>query len=147
MEHLKKLVGVQLGPSAWFTIDQARINLFADATNDHQFIHVDAEKAKAGAFGTTIAHGFLTLSLLPSLTAGLLALDGVEMGVNYGSDKVRFLTPVKVNQRVRAIAKLVSVEEKRPGQWLLKQEITVEIEGEQKPALIAETLMLVFLRS
>ena len=101
--------------------------------------------AKMTPFGTTIAHGFLTLSLIPGLTAGLVPLpSGVKMGINYGLDKARFLTPVKVNSRVRARVKVLSAEEKRPGQWLMKQEVAIEIEGESRPALIAETLAMLF---
>lgn len=138
-------IGKEFGPSAWLVIDQDRINQFADATNDHQFIHIDSELAKMTPFGGTIAHGYLTLSLIPFLTAGLLpTMDHVKMGVNYGLNKVRFLTPVKVNSKIRAQTKLLSLEEKRPGQWLLTLEVTIEIEGEDKPAVIAETLALMF---
>jgi acyl dehydratase len=139
-EDLLAKVGQEIGVSEWMTVDQAMIDKFADATGDHQFIHVDPEKAKMTPFGTTIAHGFLTLSLLPMLSAkaDLPRLDGIKMGVNYGSDKLRFLAPVKSGKRVRARFKLLSIEEKRPGQWQQMQEATVEIEGEDKPALICE---------
>ena len=139
--------GQELGVSEWFRIDQDRINAFADATLDHQFIHVDPEKAKATPFGTTIAHGYLTVSLLPYLQStidGFITPKGTKMGMNYGFDKLRFMAPVKVDQRIRARAKLLEVTEKKPGQWLLKLEYTVEIEGEEKPALVAEWLLLYF---
>lgn len=144
---LKGFVGTELGASEWFTIDQPRINAFADATLDHQFIHVDEQAAKATPFGGTIAHGYLTLSLLPHLQTtidGFLIPNGLKMGMNYGFDKLRFMAPVKVNQRVRARARLLEVDERRPGQWLLKFEFTVDIEGENKPALIAQWLILYF---
>lgn len=145
MESLQSLVGKEFGPSQWLEIDQARINAFADATGDHQFIHVNPELAQKTPFGTTIAHGFLTLSLIPGLVSGLVPIPaGVKMGVNYGSDKVRFLTPVKVNSRVRALVKVLSVEERHASQMLLKQEVTIEIEGETKPALVAVSLGLLF---
>ncbi len=145
-EEFKGLVGKNTGTSDWMVVDQDMINTFAEATGDHQFIHVDPERAKATPFGTTIAHGFLTLSLLPVLSAkaDLPRLDNVKMGVNYGSDKLRFLTPVKSGSRVRAHFKLLSLEEKRPGQWQQKQETTVEIEGEDKPALITEWITQFF---
>ncbi len=147
-DRLKDYVGKDVGCSEWFLIDQDRINRFADVTEDHQFIHVDIERAKAGPFGDTIAHGFLTLSLLSHLTedCGLMP-ENTVMGVNYGCDKVRFLQPVKVDQRVRARVKPVSVIERQPGQFLIKSEITVEIEGEDKPALVAEWLALLFTES
>ena len=143
--QLEEYIGKDLGCSDWFLIDQDRINRFADVTEDHQFIHVDVEKAKAGPFGDTIAHGFLTLSLLTHLTddCGLMP-ENTVMGVNYGCDKVRFLQPVKVNQKVRARVMPVSVIERHPGQFLIKSEITIEIEGEERPALIAEWLALLF---
>ncbi len=146
LEMLQSHIGKVLGPSAWFTVDQARINAFADATGDHQFIHVDPEQAKLSPFGGTIAHGYLSLSLLPFLQKDIsIRPEGVKMGVNYGLDKVRFLTPVKSGGRVRLTNKLLSVEEKRPGQFLMKSEVTMEVEGADKPALIAETLGLVYI--
>ncbi|MDX1804179.1 MAG: MaoC family dehydratase [Alcanivorax sp.] len=144
---LSDYVGQELGASDWFQVDQARINAFADATLDHQFIHVDPEKAKATPFGTTIAHGYLTLSLLPYLQAsidGFLMPSGMKMAMNYGFDKLRFMAPVRVDKRVRARATLLEVSEKKPGQWLLKFQFTVDIEGEEKPALIAEWLLMYF---
>ena len=143
--ELPSLVGSELGVSDWLLIEQDRVNAFADATLDHQFIHVDPEKAALTPFGGTIAHGFLTLSLLPHfLEAASIPVEGTLMAINYGTDKVRFLQPVKVGQRVRARSELASVDEKRPGQWLLKQNVTVEIEGEEKPAMVAEFLMMYF---
>jgi acyl dehydratase len=140
---LPTLVGQEHGPSSWFDITQDRVNLFADATNDHQFIHVDEAQAAQTPFGGTIAHGFLTLSLIPFLTAEIApAFEGLVMGINYGTDKVRFLQPVRVGSRVRARQKYLEVTEKNPGQWLIKSRVTVEIEGQAKPALVAETLAI-----
>ena len=134
-------IGEALGHSDWLQIDQERIDSFAESTDDFQFIHVDENAAAKTPFGGTIAHGFLTLSLLTSLCADLmLKIDGTVMTLNYGFDKVRFLSPVKVGSRVRAHAKLVESVEKNPGQILAKHEITIEIEGEDKPALVAEWL-------
>ena len=127
--------------SRWVEIDQSRINAFADATEDWQFIHVDPEAAKATPFGGTIAHGFLTLSLMSAMTYDANPpLEGVVMGVNYGFDKLRFLAPVAAGSRVRGRFKLMSAEDKGGGRWLIKHEVTVEIEGAEKPALIAEWL-------
>ena len=143
--ELKNYIGKDLGRSEWITIEQDRIDQFAECTGDHQFIHVDPEKAKLTPFGTTIAHGFLSLSLIPSLCAGLQILpQGMKMGINYGLDSVRFIQPVKVGSRVRAQLTLVDVTEKNPGQWLTKGKVTLEIEGVDKPAYIAETLSLCF---
>ena len=145
IETLQEHIGKTLGPGEWFPVDQKRINEFAEATGDHQFIHVDQEAAKNGPFGGTIAHGYLTLSLLPVLQEGVsIKVEGAKMGVNYGLDKVRFLTPVKEGKRVRLSSTLVSVEEKHPGQFLMKSKAVIEIEGEEKPAMIAETLGLIF---
>lgn len=130
-------------PTAWFTVTQEQIDEFAECTHDSQFIHVDPEKAKDTPFGTTIAHGFLSLSMLSYFAADFsLMIDGYYMGVNYGFDKVRFIAPVKVNSRIRANAKILEIAEKKPGQYMVKTEVTVEIEGEDKPALIAEWLGL-----
>lgn len=140
-------VGKDLGVSEWFQVDQARINAFADATLDHQFIHVNPELAKATPFGGTIAHGYLTVSLLPYLQSSMpdmILPQGLKMGMNYGFDKLRFMAPVKTGKRVRARAKLLAADEKKPGQWLLKFEYTIEIEGEDKPALVAEWLLMYF---
>lgn len=140
---LHALIGTETGVSSWIEIDQARIDAFADVTNDHQFIHVNPELAKQTPFGTTIAHGFLTLSLASGMSyEALPALEGVVMGVNYGFDKLRFLAPVPVNSKVRGRFKLLSVEDKGAGRWLVKHELTVEIEGGDKPALIAEWLAM-----
>ncbi len=138
-----KLVGRELEPSPWLEITQERVNQFADATNDQQFIHVDLEKAKQTPFGGTIAHGFLSLSLLSYLNAqnGIVP-EGLVMGINYGSDKVRFLAPVSVGKRIRSRQKILEVTEKKPGQWLIKTDVSVEIEGEETPALIAEILSM-----
>jgi len=143
--ELSQYVGKELGRSEWLKIDQQRINLFAEATGDFQFIHVDPEKAAKTPFGGTIAHGFLTLSLIPKLIEDILVLpEGLKMVVNYGLDSVRFIQPVKVNSQVRLKVDLAEVVEKKPGQWLLKAVATLEIEGEEKPAYIAESLSLCF---
>ena len=143
--ELSQYVGKELGRSAWLKIDQQRINLFAEATGDFQFIHVDPEKAAKTPFGSTIAHGFLTLSLIPKLIEDILVLpEGLKMVVNYGLDSVRFIQPVKVDSQVRLKVALAEVTEKKPGQWLLKAIATLEIEGEEKPAYIAESLSLCF---
>jgi acyl dehydratase len=146
LDELKANVGTVIGTSDWILVDQDMINRFADATGDHQFIHIDVEKAKLTPFGQTIAHGFLTLSLLPlmSASANLPRPENIKMGVNYGSDKLRFLAPVKSGKRVRGVFKLASFEEKRPGQIQQMQEVTVEIEGEDKPALICEWISQTF---
>ncbi|MBV4496871.1 MaoC family dehydratase [Pseudomonas sp. SWRI12] len=142
---LKDYVGKELGRSDWLTIDQDRINLFAEATGDFQFIHVDPVKAAQTPFGSTIAHGFLSLSLMPKLMEDILILpEGVKMVVNYGLDSVRFIQPVKVDSKVRLKVDLVDATEKKPGQWLLKATATLEIEGSEKPAYIAEPLSLCF---
>lgn len=145
VEKLNDYIGKEIGHSDWFLVDQERINQFADVTIDHQFIHIDEEKSKKGPFGSTIAHGFLTLSLLTHLTDTCrLIPEGTVMGINYGFDKVRFINPVKVNSRIRATVKPLSAVERSPGQWLLKSEVNVEIENEEKPALVSEWLSLVF---
>ena len=146
-EEMKTLVGSTVGVSDWLTVDQPMIDKFAEATGDHQFIHVDVEKAKLTPFGGTIAHGFLSLSLMPALTrmTDMPRLDGVKMGVNYGGNKTRFLSPVRSGKRVRGHFKLLEIEEKRPGQWQQTIEYTLEIEGEDKPALIAEWISQFFL--
>ena len=143
VEELMGRIGEETGVSDWLEIDQERINAFADATMDHQFIHVDPEAASQTPFGTTIAHGFLTLSLTtPMLMEAMVAPDRMVMVVNYGTDKVRFIEPVKVESRIRGRTRLVDVTEKGPGRWLVKNEITVEIEGVDRPALIVEALTL-----
>ena len=145
-QELAAKTGEMIGVSDWFAVTQERINMFADATGDHQFIHIDEEKAKHTPFGGTIAHGFLTLSLLPvlgAMTEGA-RVDGIKMGVNYGGNKTRFISPVRAGKRVRAHTKLLELVEKRPGQWQQTNEITIEIEGEDKPALICEWITLFF---
>jgi acyl dehydratase len=140
-ETLQTLIGREVGVSKWFDISQARIDAFAECTEDRQFIHVDAEAARSTPFGGTIAHGFLTLSLASAMSYDAVApLDGVVMGVNYGFDRLRFLTPVRAGSRIRGRFKLLSAEDKGAGRWLLKHELTVEIEGAEKPALIADWL-------
>ncbi|TKD51756.1 MaoC family dehydratase [Sphingomonas baiyangensis] len=136
----------QTRDSDWVTVDQAMIDAFAEATGDRQFIHIDPERAAATPFGGTIAHGFLTLSLMPMLAARTEGLDiaDVRMGVNYGGNRVRFLAPVRSGKRVRGHFKLLELAEKRPGQWQQTTEFTVEIEGEEKPALIAEWISQIF---
>ena len=142
---IKNYIGKELGRSEWLTIDQERINQFAECTGDHQFIHVDPEKAKLTPFGSTIAHGFLSLSLVPMLMEKIMIMpEGLKMAVNYGLDSVRFIQPVKVNSKVRLKVDLGEVTEKKPGQWLLKATATLEIEGSDKPAYIAEPLSLCF---
>jgi acyl dehydratase len=143
IDELKSRVGEETGKSDWFAIDQERINTFADATMDHQWIHVDPDSAAKGPFGATIAHGFLTQSLLSYLTLeSMLLPDGAVMYINYGSNKIRFLNPVKVDSRIRAVCTLTDVNEKAPGQILITNGVTVEIEGEERPALVAELLTL-----
>ena len=146
-DELFALKGQMIGSSDWKLIDQDRVNKFAEATGDFQFIHVDPEKAKLTPFGGPIAHGFLSLSLLPVLSAeaDLPRLDGVKMGVNYGGNKTRFIAPVKVGKRVRGHFKMLDIEEKRPGQFQQVMEFTLEIEGEDKPALMAEWITQFFL--
>lgn len=141
-EKLVDYIGKEIGSSEWFEVDQDRINLFADATLDHQFIHVDPEKATP-LFGSTIAHGFLSLSLLPHLTSqAVLAPENLKMVFNYGLDKVRFINPVNVGTKVRTHSKCLSVEDKGDGRYLMKTEVVMEIEGADKPAYIAETLSM-----
>ena len=146
-ENLPQIVGQEIEPSSWLEITQERVNQFADATNDHQFIHVDPEKAAKTPFGGPIAHGFLTLSLISHL-AGEKAIrpENVAMGINYGSDKVRYLQPVRVGERIRVHQKVLEVNQKTKRQWLVKTEMTIEIENVEKPALIAEILSLFVVR-
>jgi acyl dehydratase len=139
--ELASLIGQEIGVSRWIEIDQARIDAFAKITEDEQFIHVDPEAAKATPFGGTIAHGFRTLSLASAMSYDAVKpLEGVVMGVNYGFDKLRFLAPVPAGSKVRGRFKLLSADDKGGGRWLLKHELTVEIDGSEKPALIAEWL-------
>lgn len=138
---LQGLIGQEVGVSRWVEVSQARIDAFADCTEDHQFIHVDPEAARATPFGGTIAHGFLTLSLASAMSYDAVRpLDGVVMGVNYGFDKLRFLAPVPAGSRIRGRFRLLAADDKGQGRWLLKHELTVEIEGGDKPALVAEWL-------
>lgn len=140
VDDLRAAVGTTIGSSDWQTIDQDQIQLFADATGDQQWIHVDAEKAKDGPFGGTIAHGFLTLSLLPQLLWQIYKIDGVKMGVNYGLNKVRFTSPVPVGSKVRGTVELADVSDAAGGAVQITNTVTVEIEGAERPALVAEWL-------
>lgn len=145
-EELQTRIGETIGTSEWLLVDQDMIDKFADATGDHQFIHVNPAMAAMTPFGGTIAHGFLTLSLIPVLTekSDLEKPAGIKMALNYGGNRVRFLKPVRSGEQVRAIFKLVSMEQKRPGQWEQTVEITLEIEGEDKPGYVAEWITLLF---
>jgi acyl dehydratase len=142
IKDLPGLVGTEVGVSDWLLVDQDRVNKFADATGDHQWIHVDVERATK-EIGGPIAHGYLTLSLIPHLSAGMLPVKGVTRGINYGSDKVRFTNMVRVGKRVRLRQKLIGAEPKAGGMQL-KNECVIEIEGEDKPACIAETMSIVY---
>ncbi len=145
LDEIRSRVGQEVGVSGWLTVDQARIDAFAEATEDRQFIHVDPAAAAQTPFGGTIAHGFLTLSLLSRMAVeATLVPEGLRMAVNYGFDRVRFLAPVKSGKRVRGRFTLDSAEEKAPGQWLMRHKVTVEIEGEDKAAVTAEWLGLMF---
>jgi acyl dehydratase len=139
-DELKAAAGTNVGVSDWLTFDQTRIDTFADATDDHQWIHVDAEKAKAGPFGTTIAHGFLSLSLLVPLVAQVYRVDGTKMGINYGLNKVRFTSTVPVGSKVRANVDVDDVTEVKDGSLQVTLKVTIEIEGSQRPAVVAEWL-------
>ena len=139
IDELKTLQGEHLGYSDWVEISQERVNTFADATGDHQWIHVDPERAKDGPFGTTIAHGYLTLSLAPALLPQILIVGGISMGVNYGCGKVRFPSPVPVGSKVRAGAELVSVEDVAGGAQVTML-VTFEVEGAPKPSCVAEVI-------
>jgi acyl dehydratase len=140
---LREAAGADLGYSDWIVIDQERINTFADATGDHQWIHVDPERAAAGPFHTTIAHGYLTLSLVVPLMAGLLQVQGVRMGVNYGLNKVRFPSPVPVGSRIRAHGQVLAVAEVTDGVQVTNK-VTIEREGSEKPACVAETVVRLY---
>ena len=142
-QDLKDYIGKETGVSRWFTITQEQIDTFADATHDHQFIHIDPEKAKETPFGGTIAHGFLSLSLLSAVAydAGI-NLENALMGLNYGFEKIRFLQPVKVNSKIRGQMVLANVLEKKPGQFLLTWDVTIEIDSIEKPALTAQWLTM-----
>jgi acyl dehydratase len=143
--ELKSLVGQEIGTSSWVTIEQERIDKFAEATGDHQWIHVDPERAKDGPFGSTIAHGFLTLSLIPALAWEVYTIEGARLSVNYGLNKLRFITPVTVGSRVRAHLTLSGVDDV-PGDALqVTTTVTIELEGAPKPAAVAETLTRIYL--
>ena len=145
IEEISAKVGSEVGVSDWILIDQARIDAFAEITEDPQFIHIDPEAAARTPFGGTVAHGFLTLSLLSRMAADAMPRpDGVKMGVNYGFEKVRFMAPVRSGKRVRGRFSLLRLEEKKPGQWQFVHNVTVEIEGEEKPALVADWIGLIF---
>lgn len=142
-DNINTILGYRITPSLWLEIDQVRIDAFADATLDHQFIHVDPEKAKNSPFGGTVVHGLLIVSLLPHLIGeSLVEVKGADVMLNYGYDKVRFISPVKVGSEVRALCKVVEVYEKNPGQFVLKLDVTIEVKGEEKPALIIEWLIM-----
>ena len=145
-QEIAARTGEVIGTSQWAEMSQERINQFADATGDHQFIHINEEAAKMTPFGGTIAHGFLTLSMIPYLSANsdMPKVEGVKMGVNYGGNKTRFISPVRSDKRIRGHWKLLEMVEKRPGQWQQTCEITIEIEGEDKPALICEWITQLF---
>ena len=146
LEEIRAKVGSDLGVSPWIAVDQAAIDTFADVTGDHQFIHVDPEAAARTPFGGTVAHGFLTLSLLSQMAAHVMLVpDSLRMAVNYGFDKVRFIAPVRSGRRVRGRFHLASADEKRPRQWQFVHNVTVEIEGEEKPALTADWIGLIFI--
>jgi acyl dehydratase len=145
LEEIRGRVGEEIGTSGWITIDQERIDGFAEATDDRQFIHLDAEMAARTPFGGTIAHGFLSLSLLPRMAAEVMLVpDSLKMVINYGCERVRFLAPVRSGKRVRGRFILECVEDKAPGQLLVRHLVTVEIEDEDKPALVGQWLTLLF---
>ena len=139
-DDLRKAVGEHLGYSEWLAVEQERVTAFAEATEDRQWIHVDPEKAAQGPFGTTIAHGFLTLSLVPALASKVYRVDGVRMGINYGLDKVRFPAPLPTGSRVRAGVEMLAAEDVAGGAILLRNRVTLEREGGDKPVCVAETL-------
>jgi acyl dehydratase len=145
LDEIRSRIGQEIGVSEWITVDQARIDAFADATEDHQFIHVDPEAAAKTPFGGTVAHGFLSLSLLSRMAYDVMLVpDTLKMGVNYGFDRVRFLAPVRAGRQVRGRFTLASFEEKRPGQYQFAHDVTVEIKGESKPALTATWIGQIF---
>jgi acyl dehydratase len=143
LSDLPDHIGKELGVSDWILVDQARIDAFADCTGDHQWVHVDIEKAKTGPFGTTVAHGYLTLSLVAGASFDVIGPLALKGAFNYGIDKLRFIAPVKSGARVRNRMKLLALEEKPGGRHLMTIENTMEIEGEDKPALIAATLVMI----
>ncbi len=143
-DEIQSLVGQETGISEWYEITQDKVNLFADATGDHQWIHVDVERAaKELPTGGTIAHGYLTLSLIPMLSAQILRIDGVTRGINYGCNKVRFINTVPVGSRVRGRQKLLEVQERAGGLQLIN-EFTIEIEGQDRPACVAQTISIIY---
>jgi len=143
LEELRAAAGTSLGAGDWTTVTQEQVNMFADATGDHQWIHIDPERAAAGPFGRTIAHGYLTLSLLPQLASGRFRVDGARMAVNYGLNKVRFPAPLPVGTRVRGLIDIVSVEDVESGVQVTAK-VTVEAEGLPKPVCVAETLTRIY---
>ncbi len=146
LDEIRAKVGSEIGVSRWIEIDQQSIDTFAEVTGVHQFIHVDPAAAAQTPFGGTVAHGFLTLSLLSQMAASVMYVpDGLKMAVNYGFEKVRFIAPVRSGKRVRGRFTLASMEEKKPGQWQFLHQVTVEIEGEERPALQAEWIGLIFI--
>ncbi|MBC9882479.1 MaoC family dehydratase [Bradyrhizobium sp. INPA01-394B] len=146
LEAYQAMVGKEIGVSSWHLIDQSRIDTYADVTEDHQFIHVDPERAKATPFGTTIAHGFLTMSMLSVMSYEVMpAIAGTTMGVNYGFDKLRFISPVRSGKRVRGRFVLAEARLRKAGELQSRTNVTVEIEGEDKPALVADWLGLIYI--
>ncbi len=143
LSKLTEAVGTALGPTEWLTIEQPRIDQFADATEDHQWIHTDPEKAKVGPFGGTIAHGYMTLALVNKFLPDLVTVEGASMGVNYGCDKVRFPSPVPVGSRLRGVGEIVSVEPVKTGLQMVVR-VTVEIEGNERPACVVDTISRFF---
>ena len=141
---LEAAIGQEIGPTEWFTVDQSRINGFADDTEDHQWSHIDPVRAAAGPFGTTVAHGFLTLSLVPYFSSQLRSVEGVRMGINYGLDRVRFPTPVPVGSRLRARSTLISLDKVADGAVQLVNRVTVEVEGSAKPACVADMVSRIY---
>lgn len=140
-DDISQYIGFEPEPTAWHTVTQDQINAFADCTLDKQYIHIDPERAKDSMFGSTIAHGFLSLSMLSHFAEQYsVIIDGFYMGVNYGFDKLRFVSPVPVNSRIRAHAKVLQIEEKKAGQYQIKTEVTIEIEGSKRPAMVCEWL-------
>lgn len=148
-DDLRYMAGRELGVSNWVTVDQGMIDQFAECTRDRQWIHVDVERARRESpFGAPVAHGYLTLSLIAAMSYELGALpEDAEVAINYGLDRVRFLTPVRVGSRVRLRSTLVSFEEKAQGQFLMKSNSVIEIEGEERPALVAETLAMLIAKA
>ena len=144
LDQIRSKIGTDIGTSSWITVDQDRIDLFADATEDQQFIHVDPDAAARTPFGGTIAHGFLSLSLLSRMAEDVMLVpDGLKMVVNYGFERLRFVAPVRSGKRVRGHFTLDAIEEKKPGQLLARHTVSVEIEGEAKPALTAQWLVMI----